>query len=194
MRKHTLGPQGLINPKPVLLIGTIVDGVPNFMTAALGTLIDREPPMVGVSIRPGHHTYKGIRQNGAFSVNIPSTKMLYETDFCGIVTGKKEDKVNRCDFKLFYGKNKIAPMIQQCPVNLECTVKHEIVFKGHVFIIGKIEETYVSESCLTGGKFDETKIDLMVYISGITGGYRAYHELGPMLAKSHSIGKNLKKK
>lgn len=191
MKKVTLGPRALINPKPVLLIGVSVDGKPNFMTAALGMIVDREPPMVGVSIRPGHYSYKGIRQNGTFSVNIPSVKLLYETDYCGIVSGKKVDKASRCDFEIFYGTIKTAPLIGQCPVNLECTVQDEKKLGGHVFIIAKIEETHVSEHCFTDGEPDPNKLNALVFVSGVTGGYRAYHELGPMLSKSHGIGKQL---
>jgi len=42
---------------------------------------------------------------------------MLETDFCGIMTGKKTDKAAL--FEVFYGELKTAPMIRQCPVNME---------------------------------------------------------------------------
>lgn len=193
MKKITFGSQTIINPKPALLIGTNVDDKPNFMTAAWCGIVNSEPAMLSVAIRPQRHTYKGVRQNGTLSVNVPSTQLMRETDYCGIFSGAKEDKVNNCKFDIFYGKLKTAPLIEQCPVNLECKTQHELKLGSHILVIVSIEETYVSAECLTDGKPDTDKIKPLIYMSNITGGNRTYHEPGAMLAKAHSVGKELKK-
>ena len=92
MSKTTFGPQTLLYPMPALLIGANVDGKPNFMTAAWAGIANSEPPMISVAIRHVRHTLKGVKQNMTFSVNIPSTDMVAETDYCGITPGTKADK------------------------------------------------------------------------------------------------------
>jgi flavin reductase (DIM6/NTAB) family NADH-FMN oxidoreductase RutF len=80
-------------------------------------------------------------------------------------------------------------MIEQCPVNLECTVVHSLDLGSHSLIIGKIEETYVSDSCLTDGKPDADKIKPLIYTIGEPSYYRAF---GKVVAKAFNAGKELR--
>ncbi len=189
MSKILMGPQTLICPLPVLLVGANVDGKPNFMTVAWCGIANSEPPMISVAIRHHRYTYKGIRQNLTFSVNVPSTDIVKETDYCGLTSGSKANKVEVCQFKVFYGKLDNAPLIEQSPINLECKVVHILDLGSHSLIVGKIEETHVSESCLTDKKPDVNKIKPLIYIPAPATQYRA---LGEVIAKAFSIGKNSK--
>jgi flavin reductase (DIM6/NTAB) family NADH-FMN oxidoreductase RutF len=158
MGKSLMGPQTLLYPMPVLLIGANVDDKPNFMTVAWGGIANGEPPMISIAIRHQRYTNKGIRQNLTFSVNIPSTDLARETDYCGSVSGSKSDKVKVCRFKVFYGKLGSAPLIEQCPVNMECKVVHMLDLGSHSLVVGRVEETHVSDNCLTDGQPDVDKI------------------------------------
>jgi flavin reductase (DIM6/NTAB) family NADH-FMN oxidoreductase RutF len=189
MGKILMGPQTLIYPMPVLLVGSNVNNKPNFMAVAWGGIANGEPPMISVAIRRTRHTLKGIRQNSTFSVNIPSSDMVREADYCGITSGSKVNKVDVCRFKVFYGKLGNAPLIEQCPINLECKVMNTLDLGSHALVIGRIEETHVSESCLTDGKLDVNKIKPMTYIMSPATQYQA---LGEVLAKAFSIGNRLK--
>ena len=111
MNKILMGPQPLIYPMPMLLVGANIDGKPNFMAVAWCGIANGEPPMISMSIRHRRHTLIGIRQNMTFSANIPSTDLVKETDYCGIAAGSKVDKVEVCKFKVFYGKLENAPLI-----------------------------------------------------------------------------------
>src|SRR5512138_650254 len=101
MKKVTLGPQTLLYPMPAFLIGADVDGKPNFMTAAWSGIANSTPPMLTVALQHHRHTLRGIRENGIFSVNVPSVAQARETDFCGIFSGVREDKVQACGFSVF---------------------------------------------------------------------------------------------
>ena len=160
MSKIAMGPQTLIYPMPVLLIGSDVDGKPNFMVVAWGGIANGEPPVISVAIRRTRHTFKGIKQNSTFSVNIPSADMVREADYCGITSGSRVDKVEVCRFKVFYGKLGHTPLIEQCPVNLECEVMHVLDLGSHSLVVGRIEESHISERCLTNGQPDVNKIKL----------------------------------
>ena len=189
MSKVQMGPSTLICPMPVLLIGANVDGKPNFMAVAWGGIANGEPPMISVAIRHQRYTLIGIRQNMAFSVNLPSVDLIREADYCGIVSGAKVDKVEVCQFKVFYGKLGNAPLIEQCPVNLECKVMHLINMGSHCLVIGRIEETHISQDYLTDGEPDVEKMDPLTYISSP---YRQYRSLGEVIGKGHVIGQELK--
>ena len=189
MSKILMGPQTLIYPMPALLVGANVDGKPNFMTVAWGGIANGEPPMISIAIRHVRYTLKGIRQNMTFSINVPSTDMAKETDYCGITPGSKVNKVEVCQFKVFYGKLDNAPLVEQYPVNLECKVVHILDLGSHSLIIGRIEETHISESCLTDGKPDFNKIKPLVYTAAPAAQYQA---LGEVIAKAFSIGKELR--
>ena len=188
MKKITIGPTTLLYPKPALLIGANVNGKPNFMTVAWAGIANLTPPMLSIAIRRERYTYQGIEENQTFSVNIPSEDLVAETDYCGLVSGMKYDKVATCGFKVFYAKLKTAPLIEQCPVNLECRLVQKVDFKTHVLCIGQIEEVHVSGDCLTNGKPDVEKIRPFVFTTGVE---YAYFGLGARLASGYKAGKKL---
>lgn len=188
MSKILMGPQTLIYPMPVLLVGVNVDGKPNFMAVSWSGIASGQPPMISVSIRKNRYSFKGLRENLTFSVNLPSVDMVKEADYCGIAAGSKVDKVSVCGFDVFYGKLDSAPLIEQCPVNLECTVVHLLDLGSHSLVIGRIEETHVSESCITDGKPDVNKVNPFVFI---TTPFVHYQNLGRVIGKAFSIGKAL---
>jgi flavin reductase (DIM6/NTAB) family NADH-FMN oxidoreductase RutF len=177
---------------PAFLVGANVGGKPNFMTVAWGGIAAGTPPMIAVGLRPHRYTLKGVKENGTFSVNVPSAGQVRETDYCGIVSGAaKADKVKECNFAIFYGKLKTAPLIEQCPVNLECTVVHSLSLGSHILIIGRIEEVHISGNCMTEGQPDPAKIDPLVYV---TGANKAYFRIGEKIAPAFEIGKEILKR
>ncbi len=189
MSKTKMGPQTLLYTRPVVLVGANVNDKPNFAAVAWTGIACGEPPMISVALRHSRYTLKGIRQNMTFSVNTPSTDMVKETDYCGLVSGSKSDKVKDCNFKLFYGNLESAPLIEQCPVNLECEVAHILDLGSHALVIGRIKETHISENCLTDGKPDIRKIKPMIYDSMPSS---KYHAIGEFIADAFSVGKELK--
>jgi flavin reductase (DIM6/NTAB) family NADH-FMN oxidoreductase RutF len=189
MVKTMIGPQPLLYPMPALLIGANVDTKPDFMTAAWGGIACGEPPMISIGIRHSRHVLKGILQNRTFSVNIPSVDMVKETDYCGMVSGSKTNKVEDCGFKIFYGKLNSPPMIEQCPVNLECKLIHTLDLGSHVLVIGKIEETHISEGCLVEGKPNVAKIRPLIYAMDQGSNY---YTIGDYVGKAFNVGKEFK--
>ncbi len=189
MAKVQMGPGTSIYPMPTLLVGANVDGKPNFMTVAWGNIANAEPPMAAVAIRVKRYTRIGIEQNKTFSINIPSADLVKEADYCGIVSGAKADKVEACHFTAFYGKLGTAPMIEQCPINLECSVLHSLELGSHFLYIGRIEEVHVSSDYLTEGSIDLDKVKPLAFV---TEPLRQYHTLGELQGKAFRIGLEIK--
>jgi len=172
---------------PSFLVGTTVGGKPNFVTVAWGGIACGDPPMISLAIRQTRHSMKGINENRVFSVNVPSTDQVKETDYCGLHSGSRVDKAAACGFKLFYGKLPQAPLIEQCPVNLECTVVEILELGSHFLVIGNIEEVFISDDCLTTGRPDVAKIKPLVYTT-VSSNYQA---LGEVIGKAFHVGKEL---
>jgi flavin reductase (DIM6/NTAB) family NADH-FMN oxidoreductase RutF len=191
MAKVLIAPQPLICTTPTVLVGAVVDGKPNFMAVAWCGVVNSIPPMVSVGIRPQRHTFRGIIKTREFSVNVPSTEQVKETDYCGMVSGAKVDKVTVCGFKVFYGILKNAPLIEQCPVNLACKVEHIIELGTHQLVIGRVEETHVTDACLNDGRPDFKQIKPFVYAAGVPSEYYAF---GESIGRAFSVGRALEGK
>ena len=189
MGKTQLGPQTLIYPMPTVLVGANVDGKPNFMAVAWCGVANSVPPMLSIAVQHQRYTLKGIGQTGEFSINVPSVDLVKEADYCGIVSGSKVNKVDICGFKVFYGNLENAPLIEQCPVNLELRVVQTLDLGSHELVIGRVEETHVSEECLTDGRPDVTKIRPFIFTTA-----RKYYAFGEMIATAFSVGRELEGK
>lgn len=186
MNKSRLGPEALLFPTPSVLVGTMVDGRANFMTAAWCGIASSKPPAISVAIRGERHTLKGILSHAEFSINVPSADMVEQVDFCGIYSGRKVDKSTV--FDLFVGDLKHAPLVASCPVNLECRLRHTLDLGVHTLVVGEVIQTHINESCLTDGQADAVKVDPLVYSPGSGN----YHRLGEVVGKAFSIGKKKK--
>lgn len=163
MGKVQTGSQRFNYLMPVVLVGVTISGRPNFMAAASCGEVCAEPLMIPAAIRRHRYTHIGIRQHIAFSVNIPSMEQVKEADFYGIVTGAKIDKAELCKLKVFYGKLRDAPLIEQCPVNMEYRVIQIIDLGSHTLFIGISEATRVSENVLVNGKPTISNIQPFIY-------------------------------
>ena len=183
MKKTKLGPQTLLFPMPATLVGATVDGKPNFMTAAWCAIAAAKPPSIAVAINKMRYTLEGIREHGTFSINVPSSDMVKSVDFCGIYSGADKDKAQV--FTVFSGELETAPLIEECPLNLECKVVHLLDLGSHILVVGEIKETFIAEGCLTDGKADAQKIDPLVFTTDTS----MYYRLGEQIAPAFQVGK-----
>jgi flavin reductase (DIM6/NTAB) family NADH-FMN oxidoreductase RutF len=186
MGKIMLGPMPYMSVMPTVLVGANVKGKPNYMTAAWATVACMAPPMVCVAVNKARYTSKGIEENKTFSLNIPSAKQIVETDHCGLVSGAQEDKSGV--FRSFYGKLKTAPLVEECPVNIECRLFNSVDCGSHQLHIGEVVEIHADMSCMTDGKPDITKIHPIVYSQA------TYFDVGKQVDKAFSAGKKYRKK
>jgi len=176
------GPLPILGAYPAILVGSNVDGKPDFATVAWTGVAASVPPSITIALQHHRHSLKGIRQNMTFSVNIPSANQVKETDYCGLASGASADKVSDCRFTVFYGKLDSAPMIEQCPINHCCEVVQILNLGSHELIVGRIVETHVSESCLSDGRPDVSKVQPFVF------GGRGYYAIGDYIGDAFHCG------
>jgi flavin reductase (DIM6/NTAB) family NADH-FMN oxidoreductase RutF len=179
--KKELGKLNALYPMPTVVVGTLVGDRPNFITIAHVGIVGMQH--VCVSMNKMHFSNAGIKKNETFSVNIPSVDQVRPTDYCGMVSGKTTDKSG--EFTVFYGRLKTAPMIEECPVSMECRLVKTVELSSYENFIGEVEQTYCDDVVLTDGKIDIGKLRPLLFSMHD----KKYWAIGEPYAKAWSIGK-----
>ena len=188
MQKIEIGAKVFLYPMPTTLVGANVGEKPNYLVVAFCGGISNNRPVISVALNRGHYTTPGIIENKTFSVNLPSAEMVHITDYCGLVSGRKVDKSKI--FKTFYGKLKTAPMIHECPLNLECKLVQTLDSGSTKIFLGEVVSAYTEEKYLTGGLPDIQKMDPIIFAHHT----RNYWTIGRDLGRAYTLGKTIKTK
>ena len=153
--KKDLGVQPAIYPMPVLMIATYNDDDSvDVMNMAWGGICARD--MVALNISRGHKTTKNIEQRGAFTLSIADVAHLDESDYFGIASGNKvADKFERTGMTATKSTRVDAPVVDQYPITLECSVVEMQEQPYGLRVLGKIENVLADEAVLD----EEGKVD-----------------------------------
>lgn len=157
----------LLAPVPAALVSCGTLEKPNVLTIAWTGILSTHPPMTYISVRPSRHSYPIIMKNREFVINLTTSSMCRETDFCGVRSGKNTDKFKICGMTPEPAKTVTAPMIAECPINLECKVTETKELGSHTMFIAEItgvnaEERYIDSK----GKLNLQQCGLMAYAHG----------------------------
>lgn len=182
MRKD-LGNKMNFLPLPVLMIGTYdEEGKANVMNAAWGGIYDHGKIYISLS---NHKTTDNLKIKNAFTVGFATKDTEVISDYFGVVSGRDQDKIEKAGVHVVKSNFVDAPIIEEYPLTLECTV--ESFEDGD--LIGKIvncsvDEKYIDEN----GKIDVDKMEIITY--DMTS--NTYRVLGPVVGKAFKDGFSLK--
>ena len=190
--KTKLGPQRILFPLPTVLVVTGNMEEANIATIAWISLLTGKPPTLGISVGTKGLTGEQILRNKEFTVNIATVETMKETDFCGITSGRDTDKFEKTGFIKMPSSVIQAPIIEQCPLNLECKLIESNIVGTTNHFIGEIVETHIDTDKLKDvshwGTIDVDAFNPLVYISGA----KEYRELGKKVGDAYKIGEELK--
>lgn len=156
-----------IYPIPAVMVscGTMEES--NIITVAWTGILNTNPAMCYISVRPERYSHDIIKKNGEFAINLTTRQLAYATDWCGVKSGRDVDKFK--EMKLTKERANIikAPLIKECPVSVECKVKEIVPLGSHDMFVAEIvaidaDEKYIDEK----GAFDISKCDLIAYANG----------------------------
>lgn len=175
-----------IYPIPAVMVscGTMEES--NIITVAWTGILNTNPAMCYISVRPERYSHDIIKENGEFAINLTTRQLAYATDWCGVKSGRDVNKFK--EMKLTKEKANIisVPLIKESPVSVECKVKEIVPLGSHDMFVAEIvaidaDEKYIDEK----GAFDISKCDLIAYANG---GYY------PLESKIGKFGYSVQKK
>jgi len=178
MSKVVWKPGTFVYPIPAVMVSCGNMEKSNIITVAWTGIINTNPAMCYISVRPERHSYNIIKETGEFVINLTSKELTYATDWCGVKSGKNVDKFK--EMKLTKEKCNFVncPAIKESPVSVECKVKEIKELGSHHMFMAEVlsinaDEKYIDEK----GAFDISKCNLVAYANG------KYFELGNQVGK-----------
>ena len=141
--KKNIGSKLALYPTPLVVVGTMVNGKPNWCLVGHLGIIGHDRVMVSMS--DSHYTNQGIRTMNTLSINIVDEAMLAKADRAGCISGAKEDKSGLFACQIAEGG---VPIIDASPVSMVCTVDDVYKTEGFESFICKITATYAEEAVL----------------------------------------------
>lgn len=150
VNKVTRGPSTALFPVPTILVTSrLGDGNPNIITIAWTGIMNSEPPVVYIGVRPvGRHSYRLIRESGEYVINLPSAGQAKVVDYCGTVSGKDVNKFKETGLTPVPASRVQAPLIAECPVNVECKVRQVLPLGTHDVFIADVLAVHFNEEVL----------------------------------------------
>lgn len=163
MNKTSANFKSSLHPKPKVLVSCRgKNGEDNALAVAYCGNCSYDPPMVMVGIVPSRYSYNLIKESGCFVVNVCSKENKEMFDYMGSKSGRDGDKFEATGAKKTEGINVNAPILADCPVNIECTIVDSIKTGSHHMFVGKIEHVHSDESLVSeSGDIDFDAIDVL---------------------------------
>ena len=175
-----------IYPIPAVMVSCGTMEKSNIITVAWTGILNTNPAMCYISVRPERYSHDIIKENGEFAINLTTRQLAYATDWCGVKSGRDVDKFKEMKLTKEIANVIKAPLIKESPVSVECKVKEIVPLGSHDMFVAEIvaidaDEKYIDEK----GAFDISKCDLIAYANG---GYY------PLESKIGKFGYSVQKK
>lgn len=168
----------LLAPVPAVLVTVGDDVTSNIITIGWTGIVCSEPPKTYVSIRPERYSHGLLMANREFCINLVPTSMAEVCDYCGMVTGRKVDKWEKCRLTKEKSATIATPRIAECPLSLECRVTDVLSLGSHDMFLADITKVALEETLLDAeGRLDMARAALCCYAHG------TYYAVGDMLGR-----------
>ena len=183
----SIGPRPFAGPAPVFWVGTY-DAMnrANVMTGIMGGLCCLHPPCISISVGKASWTHSAIVERRAFTLSIPGKDRVGEIDFCGLVSGREEDKFASLGLTAGVGEHVDAPYVEDCPVVIELLLRHTLPLGSHTQFVGEIMDVKVLSRCLTSDLIPGPNALESFCFFPLAG---EYYSIGGLLARAFSVGK-----
>ncbi|NLI76098.1 MAG: flavin reductase family protein [Candidatus Riflebacteria bacterium] len=164
-------------PTPVALVACQGrDGPANLLTIAWTGIVCTKPPMLSIAVTPARHSFRLLQETGEFTVNLPTTTLVRAVDHCGVRSGRDEDKWQRVGLTPLPALEVGAPLVAECPVNLECRVDRTLELGSHVLFVAEILRVHVDPRLVDArGRLALERAGLLAFCHG------HYYALGRQL-------------
>lgn len=167
-----------VYPLPAVMVSCGDMKNSNIITVAWTGIINTNPAMCYISVRPERFSHELIKKNGEFVINLTTKELARATDWCGVKSGRDFDKFKEMGLTKEKATIVKSPMIAESPISVECKVDKIVSLGSHDMITAKIVAINVSDKFVNEkGAFDISKCDLMAYANG------GYYPLGKKIGQ-----------
>lgn len=180
----------VLAPVPAVMVTCGSEEKPNVLTIAWTGTINTNPPKTYISVRPTRHSYNIIKESKEFVINLTTASLVRATDYCGVKSGKNENKFEKMKLEYEKASEVNTVMLTDSPVTLECKVCDIIPLGTHDMFLADIVAVNVAQELIDEkGRLDLQKADLIAYSHG------EYFRLGQKLGSfGYSVRKKKKKR
>lgn len=167
-----------VYPLPAVMVSCGDMKNSNIIIVAWTGIINTNPAMCYISVRPERFSHELIKKNGEFVINLTTKELARATDWCGVKSGRDFDKFKEMGLTKEKATIVKSPMIAESPISVECKVDKIVPLGSHDMITAKIVAINVSDKFVNEkGAFDISKCDLMAYANG------GYYPLGKKIGQ-----------
>ena len=157
----------LLAPVPPAIVTCANGEERNLLTIAWTGIVNTIPPKTYISVRPSRHSYHIIKESGVFAINLTTKDLVRAADWCGVHTGKKVDKFERCRLSTEEASEINCPILSDSPLTLECRVSQIIPLGSHDMFLADIVAVDVNEELIDrDGKLHLERANLAAYAHG----------------------------
>ena len=154
-------------PWPLVLVSCVDEnGKPNIITIGASSICSSSPPTVGVAIGVGQYSLGLIERTKDFGVNLPDRSQLFESDYCGTVSGRNLNKFEAAGLTVQPPALITSPLIAECPVSMECKLVERVSLGNHEWVIGEIVAVHVDDRYLTDERLNTEALDPIMCFAG----------------------------
>jgi len=186
MGKIQWKPGNMVYPLPAVIVtcGESIEEYNGITVAWTGTICTN-PPMTYISLRPSRHSYELIKKQGGFVINLTTEALSFATDYLGVRSGSKEDKLSNMNLDYDIGEIIKAPLLKKSPVCIECKTTEIKELGSHHMFMAEVVKVHVEESYMDANdRFHLEKSKPIVYSHG------NYYGLGDYQGKfGYSVAK-----
>lgn len=167
--KQFLKPSTQLSPLPAVIVTACdKEGNSNLMTAAWVGIVNSNPPMCYVSIRPTRFSYGMVKETMQFAINLTTASMARATDLVGVISGRKENKWEKSGLTPAKASIVSCPLVEESPISLECVVREVIPLGSHDMFLAEIVAVAVNEEIINKetGRWELDATTPLVYSHG----------------------------
>lgn len=145
--------------------------------------------MMVVGLFKGSHAARQISHFREFSLNLPTERLILAAEQAGFSSAR--DKLTATGLKNSRAERIDAPLLDDCPVSIECQVEHIQEFSNYINFTARIVNRWVEEDLLDWkGGFKNTGFQPIEYMGD--GKARVYRYLAQ--DRADELGKFIKRK